>query len=621
LQKFVLKPSFQAHFDNLPDEFKVVDGAKGTWSQLILLDAMIYILENDSFNSSSRRAFNQHKVLCECVLDELEMIHSMAHFEIMEWKLSFASKGNKYNINSETVSQELVNKYSHLVGHSVLQYPWNSLDNLRTALIEGPASKAKNKFSTITEMLMNNDSLAHFGFDMDLIVQAVIHRVLFVFKNHKNALGPLMSRSSGKKNKREHHSSKAVEDESPPDRATKVQKSFAIPLSNTSTPLLSSNVLLSIMNKFKPSAVPVVTSCIPVQLAATMIPAPLLDDLSNLNDGDFDFFDDLFEGDGVAHGAVPVVIVQTDPEHLCAIVPVLPMTLLSPELIDTVSHLLEDEEGHFMDADTFDMLNSLTHSPRSPRPLLAAIRSRSFSEEEEEQSVTEDSWKSDSMSSLSSCSTPVTTASHNEREEEGKGKDQCATEGGVMMTFNPSTTKYILQDNVLCALVPVSDPKVIAAHHAAAAQQHQQQHSQQQSQQQIQHSHQSHQSHDYFCGFNSLPTIAEQQSLSSASHPLKREEEEDSEFVVSDGDSSDSTTVDTHSVTTSIKPTITTTNSTTSQSAPRRRSSASSHDSAASSQQQNDAHMTSKTKGDLVTHTELTNTCLESLISGECFDF
>eukprot|EP01034_Spumella_vulgaris_P031622 gene31622-39062_t len=411
----------------------------------------------------------------------------------METKRAAAVKGGKYLALSESLTEELAEKYSHLVSVEQMQYPWDSLENLRCSLLDGPPSKAKNKFANIMDLLINNENLAQFRFVPDLIVQAVIYRVLFVFKNHKSVLAHLMS-LCGKKNKR--NSTRTSPDQGDDDnRRKKSPKIFAFPV--------------DIKPSYSITSPPVLSACIPVQLAATLIPMPMLDDLSGLmtEGDDFDFFMDCIESEQnyapvapvvsnpveqdtrslfygtqaavekakeasakmallkdkrvlkkvlkaqkAAQSVVPIDIQRTSSDHICAVIPVLPLSLLNPNTLDDLSvssDPLEDQVSverntygssgmmsfnQFFDEDTFNLLV-----------------------DDDSSSLASSSMDSQSQSGGYSAVSALTSNESSPRPRAGVDPSQ------VNLTINPSTTKYILRDNVLCAIVPVSDPALIAA--------------------------------------------------------------------------------------------------------------------------------------------------------------
>ena len=76
----------QAHLDNVSEDLRVIDGAKGKWCNILLLDSMIYILAHDTFNATTRRSFNQPVILYECILEELRLIDMSSYIEVITCK-------------------------------------------------------------------------------------------------------------------------------------------------------------------------------------------------------------------------------------------------------------------------------------------------------------------------------------------------------------------------------------------------------------------------------------------------------------------------------------------------------------------------------------------------------
>jgi hypothetical protein len=180
---YSFKSYLQAHFDNLPEEYRMVDGAKGKWCTLLLIDAIIYILKHDKFNCHSRRAFNQHLVLYECILEELKAIDLEAYNEITKDKFKVPLKKRRdRKVKTPTpqvvISNEKFEKFSQLALQE-LQHPWNSLESLRQSMEDGPLSKAKNKFAIVLGLLTSHECLKTFDFDLNTIIQLVITKCLF----------------------------------------------------------------------------------------------------------------------------------------------------------------------------------------------------------------------------------------------------------------------------------------------------------------------------------------------------------------------------------------------------------------------------------------------------------
>lgn len=66
----------QAHFDSLPVHWqpvhKVVDGARSKWCLPLFIDAILFLACNQTFDLSRRRCFNQHKVVFECIWEQVQ---------------------------------------------------------------------------------------------------------------------------------------------------------------------------------------------------------------------------------------------------------------------------------------------------------------------------------------------------------------------------------------------------------------------------------------------------------------------------------------------------------------------------------------------------------------------
>eukprot|EP01034_Spumella_vulgaris_P033937 gene33937-41858_t len=167
----------KAHFDNLPEEFRQIDGAKPKWCNLLLMDAIIYLVRNDTFSKLSRRAFNQHITLYDCILDELKAFNLAAYDEIVGLKKQIVAKKKKntfFDVNQ--VTHDLIDKYTALICQQPV-FPFDSIENLRHSLEnDGPASKAKNKHSIITELLCNHETVLENDNDLNRLIQQVIFK-------------------------------------------------------------------------------------------------------------------------------------------------------------------------------------------------------------------------------------------------------------------------------------------------------------------------------------------------------------------------------------------------------------------------------------------------------------
>jgi hypothetical protein len=145
---------------------------------------MIYILNNDHLDTSMRRSFKQQEVLYECIMNNLKSTNLTAYKEIVLDKR--AAKISPDNNSNQLLTQETLSKYSFLT-FNALDAPWNSIDDLQASFEEGPASKAKAKFTKVAELLCANEAFAAYDFNMSMIVQVVITKVLFVLDNAKTS--------------------------------------------------------------------------------------------------------------------------------------------------------------------------------------------------------------------------------------------------------------------------------------------------------------------------------------------------------------------------------------------------------------------------------------------------
>ncbi len=165
----------------------MIDGAKGKWCIVLLLDAIIFLLKNNEFNVSFRRAFNQSVVLYECILHELHRVNSVTYDEIVLLKKedSFKSQLLSNSENNFPRRDSRMSTYSHLNVKN-LEYPWGSMGELSLCLLDGgPQSKAKNKFGVIAEMLCNHECFLSVGSDLTRIVKEIVVKSMFVFNTHR----------------------------------------------------------------------------------------------------------------------------------------------------------------------------------------------------------------------------------------------------------------------------------------------------------------------------------------------------------------------------------------------------------------------------------------------------
>lgn len=204
--------SKKAHFDCLPKEFKVVDGARVRWFPLLLLDAMIFILHNNFFRFATRRAFNQLEILYGCILEEIQSVDikfyddlkRLSFQEVLAWPVQNSpviyddmSKEEQEIVlsreedNNLQVSFDCARKFANLELEPI-GFPWNSIDALKNHVIQDPPSKSKQKFLIIIDYLSRHHSFAHPEYSFHEIVRAVVCKVLAYFGSNRNELVPVM---------------------------------------------------------------------------------------------------------------------------------------------------------------------------------------------------------------------------------------------------------------------------------------------------------------------------------------------------------------------------------------------------------------------------------------------
>lgn len=150
----------QAHFDCVPANLRVVDGAKSRWCNLVLIDSVIYLSEGREINESSRRSFNQPRVLIECIIEELRTTSQ----EVF----------NDYRLGKSTPS-------THAVAAVGIEHPWTDIFTLRTLILSDPTTKSKEKFISIVDYLLNHPVLRNAGCDFEVLFNDVVHKVIFAY--------------------------------------------------------------------------------------------------------------------------------------------------------------------------------------------------------------------------------------------------------------------------------------------------------------------------------------------------------------------------------------------------------------------------------------------------------
>lgn len=139
---------FQAHFDCVPPHFTVIDGARSKWCYLLLLNAVVGILDFDSFNLAARRKFNQQQVLCDCIKAEL------------------ADNG---------IPEDL---YENTTLAATMDSNWCDLKILRNFLERNAPYKSKEKYLGILDILLNHKVIEKQGFDISKCINMAINKII-----------------------------------------------------------------------------------------------------------------------------------------------------------------------------------------------------------------------------------------------------------------------------------------------------------------------------------------------------------------------------------------------------------------------------------------------------------
>lgn len=138
----------------------MVDGAKTRWCQLLLIDGLVSLHELREINTSSRRSFNQHQILLECIVEEVELSAPELH---SAYKLGHASAAE------------------HRVILTTLDHPWGDVEKLQEALLSDPTTKSKTKFVGIVQSLLSHPALESCGSNFEALFRDVVNKVLFTY--------------------------------------------------------------------------------------------------------------------------------------------------------------------------------------------------------------------------------------------------------------------------------------------------------------------------------------------------------------------------------------------------------------------------------------------------------
>lgn len=146
----------KAHFDTLPSSMRTVDGARGKWSQLILLDAIIYLLNEHHPTTTIRRYFNQHRVLCESITAELR------------------AASTSYHELSEVDFDNLCGDISVVF----LPIHWVSLASFREYHLNNAPTKARTKFLSVLDTLTTHPCIRDCLSDLPYVLKKVVLKVI-----------------------------------------------------------------------------------------------------------------------------------------------------------------------------------------------------------------------------------------------------------------------------------------------------------------------------------------------------------------------------------------------------------------------------------------------------------
>eukprot|EP01033_Poteriospumella_lacustris_P017554 gene17554-12562_t len=154
------------HFDTLPDSLRTVDGAKAKWLFLVLLDAMIYFLRNEVPIDSARRYFHQQRELCDAVSAEIKAAFAKLRDEMMDEQ---ELQSNRHYLGANVIVDVAVD---------TIPYPWDSFESFRSFHLKSTPTKAKQKYLAIVAHLTHHQTLAEFGFNIPVIINEVLAKVM-----------------------------------------------------------------------------------------------------------------------------------------------------------------------------------------------------------------------------------------------------------------------------------------------------------------------------------------------------------------------------------------------------------------------------------------------------------
>lgn len=157
-------------------DHKVVDGARGKWCPLLLLDAMVQLLNTRSWCFTSRRVFDQRKALADAVLDVLAesdwdffcTLAAGTHSNLLDglqtddgWLIALAC--------SNALPLQVTS----------LPYQWQSMEGFMGKCLTDLAGRARCRFLHILNCFCVHDRLN--SYNLQEIVRLVVVRIIVYF--------------------------------------------------------------------------------------------------------------------------------------------------------------------------------------------------------------------------------------------------------------------------------------------------------------------------------------------------------------------------------------------------------------------------------------------------------
>jgi hypothetical protein len=143
---------------------------------LTMLDSALYFLEHDFLSEGVRRAFNQHKALCNAFWSELLCLHhnsdSNTSGQVFNSEYCKRIQSSGYLLKTEfrpcTVLAEITE----------VCYPWDSIENLREFSLKSTPNKARKKFLDMLNDMTNHHLIKEHSGNMEVILNIVLQKVL-----------------------------------------------------------------------------------------------------------------------------------------------------------------------------------------------------------------------------------------------------------------------------------------------------------------------------------------------------------------------------------------------------------------------------------------------------------